>query len=531
MSVTVADLMGLPCLREARLVGGRGGLDKLVSSISVLEYADPDILQAALFQNNEFYSSEIVITGFMNIPNDVDAQCANLRRLAQVGEVGLILYYVGIFMPRVDRRLIELADELEFALIVMPENRMDLRYSEVICEVMEAIFRDQHAGTSLVSDVLQRVALLPEHQRTVDTVMKLLSDQTRASVVLTDGARRVLNATAWPRTGGLDLEERMAELDVLPEANGGALEVRCGDQRWRLYRCALSDAAPGMELFLFKEGEGLDADTVRQAGEVVRLAANIWSRDHDRVVMSELVRAILKDEPIKMRRLADIFHVDVSSIHAMWVLHMVADTGEEQRARGLELLRDLLAHHCATVVADWYEGDLVAFMDWPAQAGEAGDLAGLCCQRMEEAGLKGRLTLCQSLGTTADVRRAYLTIRGCQSDAAGIWPDKRWYTIQEVEFARSCRAVVEQGEEAVQEKLAVLAPIRDEAGLAATLQVLLLDAGSSVARTAELLFLHKNTVKYRLQRIAGRLGHPVGKMPEAIALYFACALSRLLGQE
>ena len=92
MSVTVADLLELPSLREARLAAGRGGLNKLVSSISVLEYADPSILQDALFKNNEFYGSEVVITGFMNIPNDVEAQCANIRRLAEAGEVGLILY-------------------------------------------------------------------------------------------------------------------------------------------------------------------------------------------------------------------------------------------------------------------------------------------------------------------------------------------------------------------------------------------------------------------------------------------------------
>ncbi len=530
MSVTVADLLELPSLREARLAAGRGGLNKLVSSISVLEYADPSILQDALFKNNEFYGSEVVITGFMNIPNDVEAQCANIRRLAEAGEVGLILYYVGVFLPRVDRKLLELADELDFALIVMPENRMDQRYSEVICEVMEAIFKDQNTSAALVSDILDRASLLPEHQRTVDTVLKLLSDRTRASAVLTDGAGRVLNAVAWPRTAAVDLEERLRRLESLPEAGGAPLELRAGEARCLLYRCALSDPAPGMELFLFKEGEPLTADLVRQAGEVVRLAANLWSQSHDRVVMSELVRAILKDEPIKMRRLAEIFHVDVGSIHSMWVLRPGLEGREEFRAKGLELVRELLAHHCTTVVADWYEGDLVAFMDWPAGGGEAGALADMCCAQLEQAGLRAVLTLCQSLATTADVRRAYLAIRAFQNDAAKIWPGKRWYTVQEVEFAQSCRAMIEEGEEAVQQRLAVLAPIREEgeAELERTLQILLLDAGSSVARTAELLFLHKNTVKYRLQRTAGRLGYPVGKMPETFALYTACALERLL---
>ena len=157
MSVTVADLLKLPSLRNARVAAGAGGLNKPVSSISVLEYADPNPIQDELFQNVDFYGSEIVITGFMNIPRDVDAQCVNIRRLAAVGEVGLILFYVGVFMPKVDQALLDLADELDFPLIIMPEHQMNQRYSEVICEVMEAIFRDQNSAAGLVGDILQRI--------------------------------------------------------------------------------------------------------------------------------------------------------------------------------------------------------------------------------------------------------------------------------------------------------------------------------------------------------------------------------------
>ena len=51
-----------------------------------------------------------MITGFCSVADDVEAQCANIRRLAEAGEVGMILYYVGLIMPRVDPRLIRLAD-------------------------------------------------------------------------------------------------------------------------------------------------------------------------------------------------------------------------------------------------------------------------------------------------------------------------------------------------------------------------------------------------------------------------------------
>ena len=58
--------------------------------------------------------------------------------------------------------------------------------------------------------------------------------------------------------------------------------------------------------------------------------------------------------------------------------------------------------------------------------------------------------------------------------------------------------------------------------------VYLLDCDSSVTRTAQALFLHINTIKYRLQRISDLLGYRLGKMPETIELYRSAAIYRLL---
>ena len=57
MSVTVSDILSLPCLAGAKVVAGAGGLSKVLTSITVLEYADPTPLQDELFQKVEFYGS------------------------------------------------------------------------------------------------------------------------------------------------------------------------------------------------------------------------------------------------------------------------------------------------------------------------------------------------------------------------------------------------------------------------------------------------------------------------------------------
>lgn len=530
MSVTVADLLKLPSLRNARVAAGRKGLEKPVSSISVLEYAAPNDLQDELFRSNAFYGSEIVITGFMNIPSDVAAQCLNIRRLAAAGEVGLILFYVGIFIPQVDQSLIDLADQLDFPLIVMPENQMGQCYSEVICEVMEAIFKEQNSAAGLVGDLLQRVSLLPEHQRTLDTVLRLLSDRIRASAALTDPSCHVLSAANWPRTLALEPEAVLHGLSALPESYGAPAEL--DDGRFLLYRCTLSEtAASGREFFLLKEGAPLPPEVVRQAAEAVRLSVNLWGRGHDREVMGELVRAILRDEPLKMRRLADIFCVDVASIHSMWLFHGPKSQAERFRRDALPLVRETLAHACHTLVADYYGEDLVIFMDWTETAPPPADMADALCAQAEAASLDAVLTICQDLPTTADVRRAYLIIQSAQPDACRIWPGRRRYTFQEMDFAHSCREAVDQGEASVRELLApldVLDRQREGAELIRTLQVYLLDAGSNIAKTAQLLFLHKNSVKYRVRQINSRLGYPAEKLPEAFSLYTACAVRRLL---
>lgn len=525
MSVTVSDLLELPSLKSAKVLAGREGLSRIVSTITVLEYAEATPLQDTLFQNNEFYGSELVISGLVSVKDDVDAQCANIRRMAEAGEVGLILYYVGIFLPCVDQRLITLADELNFTLISMPENRMDIRYSEVICEAMEAIYKDQAMNTSIVTELLERVSRLPIHQRTVGTVLKMVADRIRTSVMLTDASGRVLNEAAWPRTMGELLVKKLAHI-ALPPAGGEG--IACGEG-CLLYRYAVTtDYAQPMNLLLFREGTPLEAGLLRQTLEVVQLAVNIWSRQHDEVAVTELVRAILQDEPMKMRRLADIFHVDVAAIHTMWILHSDDLAAVRLPTPAVEEVRRLTAASGKAAFADVYQSDLLIFFDKPDSISDADALYESLCNAMP---LPFVLTQCENLAETSHVRAAFLDNQDYLAAAQRIFPDRLRYSLSEIVFSKDCQKQIEGGETAVQEALAPLGPLhasKGEAELLETLGVYLLDCNASVSRTAQRLFLHKNTVKYRLQRLSDLLGFHVEHMPEAMALYRGTALARLL---
>ncbi len=521
MSVTVADILKLPSLRNAEVVGGRGGLQKTVWSISVLETVDPELLNNALFHNDEFFGGELVITSFVNIKDDVEMQCRNIRRLAEGGEAGLILFYVGAFMKDIDERLIQLADECDFTLICMPRNRTDLRYGEVISDVMAAIFKDQSSGGSLVVELLERVSRLSKHQQTVDTVVKLLADHLRATIIVADSERNVLNEAAWPRTQ-TDIHRNVKNF---PKQY--SLTSPVSSPEGLIYGAGIdTEGGRGLELFILRESGPLPELVLRQAAETVQLAVGLWSRQHDRAVISELVKAILQDEPIKMRRLADLFHIDVASVNAMWIAAAEGNTVFSSELP--DIVRELARQYCKTAFADIFEGDLVLFMDGPDSIQDAEALKEAFLECLPRGAVLARFS---NLKDTSAVREAFLASRDYAADAGRVFPERACFFGEEIFFVKTCRQRIEQGEAAVAEALNPLDSLRgarDADELKRTLAVYLLDTERGVGETAEKLFLHKNTIKYRLRCISDNLGYRVGAMPPSIRLYEAVAIERLL---
>ena len=95
MSITVADVMKLPSMRGAKVLGGKRGLSRIVSSISVLEYAQVNPVQTQLLKNIDFLGNELAITGFMNNPDDVELHCAIFAGCRISARWALILFYGG----------------------------------------------------------------------------------------------------------------------------------------------------------------------------------------------------------------------------------------------------------------------------------------------------------------------------------------------------------------------------------------------------------------------------------------------------
>lgn len=60
-----------------------------------------------------------------------------------------------------------------------------------------------------------------------------------------------------------------------------------------------------------------------------------------------------------------------------------------------------------------------------------------------------------------------------------------------------------------------------------TIATYYLDADMSMSKTAELMYLHINSVKHRVKQLEELLGHKLSKVPELYNLYVLAIISRL----
>ena len=148
----------------------------------------------------------------------------------------------------------------------------------------------------------------------------MVSDRLHISLFLTDLSLKVLNFVAWPRTLMLNLESLIGQIDITPDNELVQIKLHETDA-WLHHTPLIWNEKTQMHLFIIKENAPLNANMLRHTSELVKLSVNIWNSKHSEFVMSELVQAILNDEPMNMRRLANYFRIDVASINNMWVIH------------------------------------------------------------------------------------------------------------------------------------------------------------------------------------------------------------------
>lgn len=127
MSLTVLEALSLDGLKDARLVGGRTGLDRVIRHVSVIEVPDADVW----FGGDEFW-----LTALYAYRDDVKNQIALIRKLDECGAAALAVFYPTRYSSGLPQEVVDVADEVGLPLLVLPDH---VRYRDVIFALYQEI--------------------------------------------------------------------------------------------------------------------------------------------------------------------------------------------------------------------------------------------------------------------------------------------------------------------------------------------------------------------------------------------------------
>ncbi len=518
MSVTINDCLKLPSLSGSKVVAGEKGLSQLVNSVSVLEHDDGYIAGRPITST----INELLITSFYTKKDDIDAQCRSIRYFKDTGNVGMVLLYVGTVIPVVSPKLIATANEINFPLIVLPPTPVLLRFSDIISDVMEVIFTDRKREKNLPQTIMRIMSSLPENFRTFDNLLQTISDHTKLTLFLTDNQSKLISQGLWPLHTTLqyeNFEEMTSHLKIKDDFSFLSNEISTN-----YIKAPIVCNGSSYYIKVIDQNNNFSHSLLGEIEETLALFTSVYSSSLDDISKNALIQALILGNTYLQEKISRTLNLDINSLYSFSIVEDYADIETSVSLQQIQsklysldcicgvyrkrlIILRFDKNHPMDSTAEFYKAIESLRLDFPNAHWLHATLDP--GQHFSEAFEKGTLAI---------------------SLLKSVYRQQRTFTKQDYEFSLSLSAIINDTPIELNRLLGKTESLLHHSNdqLLETLSVFLLDTNSEVKLTSQLLFLHRNTVQYRLLRIKTILGYDFSIMPNLFDIYKSCAIRRIL---
>lgn len=519
MSITVRDCLNLPSLSFGKVSAGEAGLEKIVSSVSVEEFYD-------FFDLDVFTHNEIVISAFYNLKDDVDSQYEAIKELADTGAVALVLFYVGKILPRIDKRLKRLADELEFPIIEITGDSGRLKYSDVISDVMTAVINDRNTSQDFVNSTKKRLQQLPLELRNIENLLNMIADHYKCSILLTGPSQLYFCSSYQPAFGPSAPEFFWSQFHGSP-LGYEMKDVMTDDKLMHIYKTDFSHSGSTgntrLTLYVSCFNTELDESILSDMCICIQFFSTVWGYSLELASPETLLSLIFKTS-----RNAANHYLKISAIPFERIANLIiVSPGNKDILVMKESLAKRFAEYGKFFLCAVIDSQIIILtsMDFASSMDNSltDDLWQLAGQYDEEASffMSGANKDLTSLKRTfSDYSRSLPALKK-------IFRNRRNRDIHDIMLCREIIALSEQQSKKTEYLSQIIDALKDDGDdLLETLSVYLLDCDSRLNLAAKKLFLHRNTVAYRLNKVRQLTNTDFSLMPAAYDFYTAMALWR-----
>ena len=517
MKVTVEDCLKLDVFQDAKILAGENRLGNEVRRISVV---DVDSARDLKYFTSE--KTEILLTSFAGVKNDVDAQCAIIRHLSDIGCAALAFFRQGASAKKLSDKVIRTAESSDLPLIEMPDGT---GYSGVITGVMDRVLYGDNFRNSLISNTIFHLLNFDKHSNFQSAVKEAAINNDFQLILLSEDFNPVLTIETRHQATIQDAIRLGREHDV----EGDSRVYTMIDVNGVLtYWGPVNIGSEKYYMFIVDNEDSYTAGEITKLAEIIRLAMGMWKYTPERDARSEFIKALIRGNRSLAYTLQEEAKINGADILCAFFSKGIDKEVESQLFADFEKKTDL--EILKITEDDETYGMILNVGDEPARLTQQNDCVALFNKMKENK--KARIFHVTGLNDIEGAGDAYKLINESWSFVQNVFPYKRVFTKYELTLVSNCINIQIQGGFVKKNYMELLEPFK-EAGehkgkqLLDTLETFVLDAGMNSGKTAEFMDIHTNTVQYRLKKINEMLGVEITGNRVIPGLTMALALKRL----
>jgi purine catabolism regulator len=306
-SIALSELLKIPTLAQARVVGGHDGLRRPVRGINVMEV--PDILDWVK-------PDELLLTTAYPLRDDPVALDALIPRLAERGLAGIALK-PGRYIKAIPASMIEAAEQHAFPLIELPP---DASFNEIINSVLTVILDVQAARLQRSAAIHDRFTSIALSGGGLRQIAEALAELVGRPVAIVDAQ----DVVQWRTSDLAPAGESGSPSGSTVGAGGGPIvqPIQVGPERYGAILVAGGDAELGPDRL-----EAIEyAATVAALRQVQTRAVAEADRRFQAVCLEELITGHVADRTVLMERAA-AFAWDLATPRAVLLADIEAIAG------------------------------------------------------------------------------------------------------------------------------------------------------------------------------------------------------------
>ena len=183
MKMIVKNLLSLNTLKKARIIAGDKGVYNNVDGVTILEIAGDQDSDAIELLTESAKSQDIMISALYTVKDDIVKQCDTIKSMHRSNVSGLIVFYYGRIIKAFSREVIQLCNQLCFPLIVIDyEENKGISYEDVMKEIFSTL---KQQADYFHRRVISAMWKQWENGGTAADALKVISKFTLAHIAIT----------------------------------------------------------------------------------------------------------------------------------------------------------------------------------------------------------------------------------------------------------------------------------------------------------------------------------------------------------